>query len=102
MICHTIFYRFVRDLCAEIVGDRQSDARNAESMLREEDINVPVDVLAVIPRWQATAIGVLHEASEAYLIGLLEDSNLCALHAKRVTLKKEDIRLARRIRGDSL
>ncbi|CBY18905.1 unnamed protein product [Oikopleura dioica] len=41
-----------------------------------------------------------HEASEAYLVGLFEDTNLCAIHAKRVTIMPKDIQLARRIRGE--
>ncbi|CAH3149165.1 unnamed protein product [Pocillopora meandrina] len=40
------------------------------------------------------------EASEAYLVGLFEDTNLCAIHAKRVTIMPKDIQLARRIRGE--
>ncbi|KAL0637876.1 centromeric DNA-binding histone H3-like protein cse4 [Maublancomyces gigas] len=50
-------------------------------------------------RWQSTAIQALQEASEAYLIHLFEDSNLLAIHAKRVTIMQKDIQLARRIRG---
>nr|GEV39462.1 histone H3.2-like [Tanacetum cinerariifolium] len=41
-----------------------------------------------------------HEASEAYLVGLFEDTNLCAIHAKRVTIMPKDMQLARRIRGE--
>eukprot|EP00058_Branchiostoma_floridae_P009312 XP_002594800.1 hypothetical protein BRAFLDRAFT_239043 [Branchiostoma floridae] len=50
-------------------------------------------------RWQAYAIMALQEAAEAFLVGLMEDANLIALHAKRVTLMPRDIQLARRIRG---
>lgn len=50
-------------------------------------------------RFQSTAILALQEASEAYLVGLFEDTNLCAIHAKRVTIMPKDIELARRIRG---
>lgn len=49
---------------------------------------------------QANAMKALHEASEIYLVGLMEDANLLALHAKRVTLQPRDIQLARRIRGE--
>lgn len=49
--------------------------------------------------WNSIAILALQEASEAYLVGLLEHANLLAIHAKRVTLMKKDIQLARRIRG---
>jgi len=51
-------------------------------------------------RFQSAAIGALQEASEAYLVGLFEDTNLCAIHAKRVTIMPKDIQLARRIRGE--
>ena len=51
-------------------------------------------------RFQGTAILALQEASEAYLVGLFEDTNLCAIHAKRVTIMPKDIALARRIRGE--
>mgnify|MGYP001606117437 CR=1 FL=1 len=51
-------------------------------------------------RWQSVAILALQEASEAYLVSLLEDTNLCAIHAKRVTIMQKDIHLARRLRGE--
>ena len=51
-------------------------------------------------RFQATAIQAIQEAAEAFLVGLLEEANLCAIHAKRVTLMPKDIQLAKKIRGD--
>lgn len=51
-------------------------------------------------RWQASALAAIQEAAEAYLVGLFEDTNLCALHAKRVTILPKDLQLARRIRGE--
>merc|ERR1712136_146171 len=51
-------------------------------------------------RFQSSAVMALQEASEAYLVGLMEDTNLCAIHAKRVTIMPRDIQLARRIRGE--
>jgi histone H3 len=51
-------------------------------------------------RFQSNAILALQEASEAYLISLFEDTNLCAIHAKRVTIQDKDMQLAKRIRGD--
>ena len=51
-------------------------------------------------RIQASALMALQEASEAYLAGLFEDANLCAIHARRVTIFPKDIQLARRIRGE--
>ena len=50
-------------------------------------------------RFQRTAIHALQEAAEQYLTRVLEDSNLCAIHAKRVTIMPKDIRLAQRIGG---
>ena len=53
-------------------------------------------------RYTTQAIDALQEASEAYLVGLLEDSQLCSFHARRITLMKRDVELARRIRGMSM
>ena len=53
-------------------------------------------------RFQNTAIGALQEAAEAYLVGLFEDTNLCAIHAKRITIMPKDIQLARHIRGERM
>lgn len=50
-------------------------------------------------RWQSMALLLLQELSEVFLVNLFEDTNLCALHAKRVTIMQKDIQLARRIRG---
>ena len=51
-------------------------------------------------RFQASAIMALQEACESYLVGLFEDTNLCAIHAQRVTIMPKDMQLARRIRGE--
>ena len=51
-------------------------------------------------RISASSIDAIHEASEAYLVQMLEDANLCTIHAKRMTLMKKDVNLAMRIRGD--
>lgn len=50
-------------------------------------------------RWQASACLALQEAAEAHLVGLFEDSNLCAIHGNRITVQVKDMQLARRIRG---
>eukprot|EP00002_Diphylleia_rotans_P008811 TRINITY_DN18800_c0_g1_i1.p2 TRINITY_DN18800_c0_g1~~TRINITY_DN18800_c0_g1_i1.p2 ORF type:complete len:146 (+),score=36.46 TRINITY_DN18800_c0_g1_i1:43-480(+) len=70
------FARLIREIAQKLVG--------------EQDI-----------RFQAEAILALQEAAEAYIVGLMEDANLCAIHAKRVTIMVRDIQLARRIRGYS-
>ncbi|KAF2181288.1 histone H3 [Zopfia rhizophila CBS 207.26] len=50
-------------------------------------------------RFQSSAIGALQESAEAYLVSLFEATNLCALHAKRVTIQQKDMQLARRLQG---
>ncbi|KAJ1414176.1 Histone-fold [Sesbania bispinosa] len=51
-------------------------------------------------RFQSNVVAALQEAAEAYLVGLFEDTNLCVVHAKRITIMPKDIQLARRIRGE--
>merc|ERR1719284_2029965 len=66
------FQRVVRDVCHSIKADM---------------------------RWQVAALSALQEGAEDYILGLFEDTNLCAIHAKRVTIMPKDLALARRIRG---
>jgi len=53
-------------------------------------------------RFQSSALMALQEAAEAYLVALFEDTNLCAIHARRVTIMIRDMNLARRVRGERL
>jgi histone H3/H4 len=78
--------------------------RNTELLIRRLPFaRVVKDIQAEVQgkhfRWQAEALLALQEAAEAHLVGLFEDSNLCTIHAKRVTLMVKDMQLARRIRG---
>ena len=68
-----------------------------QRLVREitQDYQRPGDNL----RWTSDALLAMQEASEAYLVGLFEDANLCAIHARRVTIFQKDIGLARRLRG---
>jgi histone H3 len=66
-----------------------------QSLVREIALALKPDL-----RFQSSAILALQEASEAYLVCLFEDTNLCAIHAKRVTIFPKDIQLARRIHGE--
>lgn len=50
--------------------------------------------------YQGVAILAMQESAESYLVSLFEDTNLCAIHSKRVTILPKDIHLARRIRGE--
>lgn len=51
-------------------------------------------------RFQSQALLALQEAAEAYLTSVFEDTNLCAIHCKRVTIMSKDLKLALRIRGE--
>ena len=51
-------------------------------------------------KFRSAALGALQEATEAYLVALFEDTQMCAIHAKRVTIMPKDMQLARRIRGE--
>lgn len=67
-------------------------------LVREIGLSLlPVDGHSL--RWQSQAIQALQEAAEAFMVHLFEDTNLCAIHAKRVTIMQKDVQLARRIRG---
>lgn len=71
---------------------------NATNQVREIGLSLlPVDGQSL--RWQSQAIQALQEAAEAFMVHLFEDTNLCAIHAKRVTIMQKDVQLARRIRG---
>ena len=52
-------------------------------------------------RFQSSAVLALQEAAEAYLVNLFEDTNLAAIHAKRVTIMPRDMMLARKLRGET-
>ena len=52
-------------------------------------------------RIQLGAMITLQEALEGYLVGLFEDTNLLAIHAKRVTIMQRDMQLAQRLRGET-
>ena len=64
-------------------------------LVREVQLNFNHEAL----RWEAKALEALQTASEQYLVELFEDANLCAIHARRVTIMVKDIQLARRIKG---
>jgi histone H3/H4 len=51
-------------------------------------------------RFQIAAVQALQEVAEDYLVYLFEDAQSCAVHGKRITIQPNDLRLARRIRGE--
>ena len=81
-----------RLLCREIVQDTQIKVPSGTK-------RIPLDTMKVYNISEA-ATDALQEAGEAYLVGLMDDANLLAIHARRQTLLRKDIELAKRIRGD--
>ena len=71
-----------------------------KTIINPEELSDKQKETCYVPRWTTGAVDALHEALEDYLITLLEDANLLAIHAKCVTLQPRDIQLARRIHGD--
>ena len=67
--------------------------------IQVREVALSMSTTGEIMRWQSQAIMALQEAAEAFLVHLFEDTNLCAIHAKRVTIMQKDMQLARRIRG---
>ena len=71
-----------------------------KKMINPEELTEPEKERCFVPQWTVGAVDALHEASEDYLITLLEDANILAIHTKHVTLQPRDIQLAWRIWGD--
>ncbi len=93
MIWKAPFQRLVREIMMDL--NRKLITRDSRTFLipnRHEYIEPK--------RMQSTAMLALHEATEYYLVELFEWANLCAMHAKRVTIMSKDMQLARRIRGE--
>ncbi|KAJ1355243.1 centromeric DNA-binding histone H3-like protein cse4 [Parelaphostrongylus tenuis] len=74
------FQRVVRDVAREV--------------LRKRNINGEFT-------WQANALLALQEATEVYLACLFDDTNLAAIHARRITIMPRDMQLVRRLRGEN-
>ena len=71
-----------------------------KKMINPEELTEAEKYRCFVPRLSVGAVDVLHEASEDYLVTLLEDANLLAIHTKHVTLQPRDIQLAQMIWGD--
>ena len=71
-----------------------------KKMINPEELSEAEKERCFVPWWTVGAVDALHKASEDYLVTLLEDANLLAIHARHVTLQPRDIQLARRIWGD--
>ena len=71
-----------------------------QKIVRSIAYDVASPSIASSLRFSSTALLALQEAAEAHLVGLFIDAQMCAIHAKRVTVMPKDMDLARRIRGD--
>ena len=66
-----------------------------------QDLNQPGFRRHDVERFRSTSLLAMQESVEAFSVGLFEDANLCAIHAKRVTIMPKDMQLSLRIRGES-
>lgn len=81
-------------------GSKKDDERiSADTFSQVREIAQSVSGDDGPNRWQSQALFALQEATEAFLVNLFHDANLCAIHAKRVTIQQKDIQLARRLRA---
>lgn len=71
-----------------------------QRLVQETMKNVASEIKTEVNRFQSSAVEALQEATESYMVGLFADANLCAIHAKRVTVTPKDMALARKIRGE--
>ena len=84
------FQRLVREIAQDFKRD-----------LRFQYVAIgALQVKIILYPYHSSICYLIQEASEAYLVGLFEDTNLCAIHAKRVTIMPMDLQLARRLRGE--
>ena len=79
---------------------REWRRRTGETEIDPTQLTIAEGEKAFCPRWAKGAVDALHEAAETYLVGMMEDANLLAIHAKRYTIQLRDIQLACHIHGD--
>jgi len=94
------FQRVVRELVSGILDERRGFARIVDVKQSKDDKLEDVwraDNFEI--RFESEALLALQEAAEQYLVGMFEDANLCAHHAKRVTVMPKDLLLTARLRG---
>ena len=90
-----VFFRLIKH-----ISMREWRRRSGEKEIDPTKLSKAEGEQAFCPRWATGAVDALHEAAENYLVGMMEDANLLAIHAKRYTIQPRDIQLARRIRGE--
>ena len=91
----TGFFRLVK-----YISMHEWRRRKGETVIDPQLLTKVEGEKAFCPHWAKGAVDALHEASESYLVGMIEDANLLAIHAKRYTIQPRDIQLTHRIHGD--
>ena len=91
----TVFFRLVKH-----ISMREWRRKSGEKEIDPTKLSKAEGETAFCPLWAKGAVDALHEVAESYLVGMMEDANLLAIHAKRFTIQPRDIQLARRIHGD--
>ena len=91
----TGFFRLIKHISMREWRRRKWEAEIDPTQLTKEE-----GEKAFCPCWAKGAVDALHEASESYLVGMMEDANLLTIHAKRYTIEPRDIQLAHCIWGD--
>ena len=95
------FARLVREVCQNVAEDINREHMDQMSKVSAEaHVRIDIEMTNEEYRWQSDTIKSLQQAAEYYLVSLMDDANMCAIHAKRVTIIPKDIQLVRRIRGE--
>ena len=89
------FFRLIKH-----ISMREWRRRMGETEIDPTQLTRAEEKKAFCPCWTKGAIDALHEAVESYLVGMIEDANLLAIHVKRYTIQPRDIQLACHIHGD--
>ena len=95
---YNIYFRLIKEITRReyewIKGrDVETPDLTKEELKKEKSNPCPL-------HWQKRAVDALHKGAESFMVGIMEDANLLAIHAWQVTVQPQDIQLARRIRGD--
>ena len=90
-----VFFRLIKH-----ISMREWRRRGGEKEIDPTKLSKAEGEKAFCPRWAKGAVDALHEAAENYLVRMMEDANLLAIHAKNYTIQPRDIELARCIRGE--
>ena len=95
------FARLVREVCQNVAEDINRGRMDQMSKVSAEaHVRIDIEMAHKKYRWGSDTIKSLQQAAEYYLVSLMDDANMCAIHAKRVTIIPKDIQLVRRIRGE--